>query len=114
MYLSRFTNCYGPEHFKHLLRVLRYLVTTRDLSLTFRRHSAETAPLAVYSYSDADRFPTEVPLTGAELELYSDSDWAGDKTDRRSVSGDLAYLFGCPVTWSSHRQTNVALSPVKA
>ena len=30
IYLSRFTSAYGPAHYKALLRVLRYLITTKD------------------------------------------------------------------------------------
>mmetsp|Transcript_25531 Transcript_25531/g.30985 ORF Transcript_25531/g.30985 Transcript_25531/m.30985 type:complete len:1362 (+) Transcript_25531:1568-5653(+) len=114
MYLSRFSNAYGSIHYKHLLRVLKYLITTREYTLDFRKHCPETAPLRVCCYSDAERFPDEPMLTGASLESYSDSDWAGDKTDRRSVSGSIVYLFGNPVTWSSHRQTTVALSSAEA
>ena len=34
-----------------------------------------------------------------KLLLYSDSDWAGDKDDRKSISGHILYVNGVPVTW---------------
>jgi hypothetical protein len=113
-YMARFTNCAGQTHFTHLLRILKYLVTTQDVCLTYHKHSPDEAPLRVYSYSDADRFPDQPLLTGAPLEAYSDSDWAGDHIDRRSVSGSIVYLFGNPVVWNSQRQTTVALSTAEA
>ena len=113
-YLSRFANCHSDIHYSHLLRVLKYLKTTSTQALRFRKHAPETAPLEVSSYSDADRFPDEPMLTGDSVQTHSDSDWAGDKFDRRSVSGNITFLYGNPVNWNSHRQTTVALSSAEA
>ena len=48
------------------------------------------------------------------LDGYTDSDWAGDKTTRKSTSGGIAFLGGhCIKSWSSN-QTIIALSSAEA
>ena len=48
------------------------------------------------------------------LVIYSDSDWAGDKENRRSISGFIMFLCGVPIVWRSKQQTTVALSSSEA
>lgn len=87
--LSRF--CAAPTT-KHLIaakRVLRYLRGTSTYGLVFRT--------------------TSVPVVG-----YSDADWAGDREDRKSTSGALVLIYGCPVYWRSMKQKGVALSTTEA
>lgn len=47
------------------------------------------------------------------LELYSDSDFAGDK-DRKSTSGFIAQINGALILWYSRKQKTVALSALEA
>ena len=49
-----------------------------------------------------------------EVVLFSDSDWAGDKETRMSVTGYCVFLQGCPISWKSKRQTSVILSSSEA
>ena len=49
-----------------------------------------------------------------EVVLFSDSDWAGDKETRMSVTGYCVFLQGCPITWKSKGQTSVTLSSSEA
>ena len=44
---------------------------------------------------------------------YSDANWAGDVQDR-FTSGNVFLLGGGAITWSSRKQSSVALSTVKA
>ena len=43
-----------------------------------------------------------------------DSDWAGDSTDRKSTSGYVFILAEGPISWSSKKQSAIALSSTEA
>ena len=49
-----------------------------------------------------------------ELIAYSDADWAGDKNDRHSTSGNVFMLASGSISWSSRKQAVVALSTAEA
>lgn len=51
---------------------------------------------------------------GDGLCVYSDADWATDKLDRRSVSSAVIFHGSNPLSWSSKKQSCVALSTVEA
>ena len=69
--------------------VLRYLQGTRDLGMHYRRG--------------------DMNLIG-----FSDSDYAGDKLDRKSTSGFLFFLGPNLITWSSQKQQIVSCSSTEA
>ena len=48
------------------------------------------------------------------LSAYSDADWAGDLTDRKSTSGYISMLSGGAVSWKCRKQTCVVLSTAEA
>ena len=48
------------------------------------------------------------------IEVYTDADWAGDKTDMRSTSGYFIFVGGNLVTWKSKKQSVVARSSGEA
>jgi hypothetical protein len=72
-------------------RVLRYLAGTTNVGVSYRK-------------GDVD----------AKIVVFSDSDWAGCKTTRRSTSGFLVYFAGGPISWKSKMQNTVALSSCEA
>ncbi len=45
---------------------------------------------------------------------YSDADWAGDVSDRKSTSAYLFMMSGATISWRSRKQTCVALSTAEA
>lgn len=90
-YLSRFQHCFTDEHFTQAKRVLRYIQGTQDLKMVYNRD--ENADI----------------LVG-----YSDSDWAGDKNDRKSTSGYIFKAFGNVVSWLSKKQSTISLSSTEA
>ena len=53
---------------------------------------------------------------GARFSLvgYTDSDWAGDKDDRKSTSGACQFLGRSLVCWSSKKQNCTAISTAEA
>jgi hypothetical protein len=72
-------------------RVLRYLAGTTNKGVSYRK-------------GDVD----------SKLVVFSDSDWAGCKTTRRSTSGFLVYFAGGPISWKSKMQPTIALSSCEA
>ena len=50
-----------------------------------------------------------IPLT-----CYVDSDWASDKSNRRSVTGYIIYFGSTPIEWSSKAQSMVETSTYSA
>jgi Reverse transcriptase (RNA-dependent DNA polymerase) len=48
------------------------------------------------------------------LNVYTDSDWAGDRDNRRSVSGYVIFVNDVPVLWKSKLQKSVSLSSSEA
>ncbi|KAK3005339.1 hypothetical protein RJ639_015952 [Escallonia herrerae] len=49
-----------------------------------------------------------------DIDGYTDADWAGNATDRRSTSGYFTFVGGNLVTWRSKKQNVVALSSAEA
>ena len=77
-------------HYVTVLRILRYLKGTIFYGLRFSSHSSLT------------------------LQAYSDADWAGDPTDRRSTTGYCFLLGDSLISWRSKKQTIVARSSTEA
>ena len=50
----------------------------------------------------------------ANLDGFSDADWAGDTNDRKSTSGYVFTMSGSAISWRSKKQTSVALSTAEA
>lgn len=46
--------------------------------------------------------------------MYVDADFGGDPRTRKSITGFVVRLFGCPVVWASHIQTCIAESSAEA
>jgi hypothetical protein len=70
--------------------VLRYLKGTSDYGLWYRQTD-------------------EVKLHG-----FTDADWAGSPTDRKSTSGGIFSIGSTTVSWYSRKQRSVALSSAEA
>jgi hypothetical protein len=51
---------------------------------------------------------------GVRLQGFSDSDWAGSDTDRKSTSGCCFSLGSTVISWFNRKQTSVALSSTEA
>ncbi|CAL5348780.1 unnamed protein product [Camellia sinensis] len=49
-----------------------------------------------------------------ELRAFSDADWAGDPTDRRSTTGFCFFLGDSLLAWRSKKQTLTARSSTEA
>ncbi|KAK2398342.1 putative mitochondrial protein [Trifolium repens] len=91
--ISKFMNSPKKSHMTAAKRILRYVKGTLKLGLLF---------------------PTGSNDDSAELKSYSDSDWGGDKTDRRSTSGYVMIFNNVAVAWSTKKQPVTALSTCEA
>ena len=89
--LSRFLAKPRKVHQRALEHVFRYLKGTTDHSILFKSS-----------------------LRSPALKAFSDADWAGCSTTRRSTSGYLLLFGNSPICWRSQRQPCVALSTMEA
>ena len=87
--VSRYQSNPRREHWKAVKRILRYLKGTMDYCLCYQ---------------------------GSDLRLigYSDADWGGDLDQRKSTSGYVFLLNKGAISWSSKKQTCIALSTMEA
>ncbi|KAM6556207.1 hypothetical protein CsatB_003226 [Cannabis sativa] len=88
--VSQFLNNPFEEHMDAVYRILRYLKGTPGKGLMFRK------------------------TLNKDLQIYTDADWAGSLTDRRSTSGYCSYVWGNLVSWRSKKQQVVARSSAEA
>jgi len=90
--LGRHSATPGADHQHALECVLRYLKATSDQRLVFQHGTPG----------------------GTVLHSFVDADWASDVNDCKSTSGFVFMLGGTAVSWSSKKQTSVALSSTEA
>jgi hypothetical protein len=88
----------GLKHWKAAERILRYLKGTKGRALV---HQKTVGDIDISTYQP-------------KIEAYSDSDHAGDNDTRRSTTGFIIYVDGNAVSWTSKRQSSVALSSCEA
>ena len=89
--VSQFSSNPQKEHMTAVYRILRYLKKTPGRGLFFAKQ-------------DGLR----------DIQLYTDSDWGGSKTDRRSTTGYCTYVWGNLVTWRSKKQPVVSRSSAES
>ncbi|XP_031263275.1 uncharacterized protein LOC116121459 [Pistacia vera] len=78
------------KHLEAVNRILRYLKKTPGKGLFFRKTNER------------------------KVEAFTDADWAGSTSDRRSTSGYCTFVWGNLVTWRSKKQTVVGRSSARA
>ncbi|XP_047170203.1 protein DYAD [Vigna umbellata] len=91
--LSRFMNEPRTSHMIAAKHILRYLKGTTDFGLLFPKVSRSMEDI---------------------LEVWSDSDWSGDRVDRRNTFGYFIQYEGAPISRCSKKQIVVALSSCEA
>ncbi|XP_019439031.1 PREDICTED: uncharacterized protein LOC109344732 [Lupinus angustifolius] len=88
--VSQFVSSPNTVHWAVVLRILRYLRGTEFQSLLFSSTSSLT------------------------LSAYSDADWAGDPTDRKSTTGFCIFLGDSLISWKSKKQDVISRSSTEA
>ena len=92
--LSKANDGATEKHYRGLLRTIKYVLDTKQKALM---------------YDTGNKIKTVW-----KLKAFCDSDFAGDKETRRSVSGYCIYLFDCLIAWKSKGQKHVTLSSTEA
>jgi hypothetical protein len=88
--LSKVMDGATKEHLRFLFRAIKYVLSTKERGIMVK------------------------PNTDSGVIAYVDSDFAGDKGNRRSITGYVAHLFGVPIAWKSKQQGGVTLSSSEA
>ena len=116
----------NPERYRCLIGKLNYLTITRpDISFAVSVLSQFMkdphlphweAVIRIVRYLKA--YPGRGLLYKANghlrVEAYTDADWAGSTSDRKSTTGYCTFLGGNLITWRSKKQTVVARSSAEA
>ena len=89
--LSRYMENPNQDHYNGVKKVLRYVKGIEDYGLLYKKGELKE-----------------------ELIGYNDNDFAGDCSDRKSTSGHIFFFGGMSVSWSSQKQSIVALSSCEA
>ena len=87
---ARFQSNPKESHMKAVKRILRYLKDTTNYGLFYSKSSS------------------------LDFISYSDADFAGCKTDRKSTSGTCHFLGHSLISWCSKKQNSVSLSTTEA
>lgn len=87
---SRFMNDPSEAHMEAVMKILRYLKSCPGAGLMFRKQE------------------------NREIKVFTDADWAGSRTDRRSTSGMCSFVWGNLVTWRSKKQSVVSRSSAES
>ncbi|KAL0359322.1 UNVERIFIED_CONTAM: Retrovirus-related Pol polyprotein from transposon RE1 [Sesamum angustifolium] len=88
--ISQFMQSPRSSHLDAAKRILRYIKGSLDYGLL---------------YKNSNDF---------KLKGFTDADWAGDASDRRSTSGYCFNIVSVVVSWCSKKQSTVALSSTGA
>ena len=95
--LSKVLDGATEQHMRDMYRAIKYVLDTRKYGLPIE--------------------PTHIPVEPTHnwiIDVWCDSDWAGDKDTRRSVSGCEIYVNGVLVHKKSRLQKTVSLSSCEA
>ncbi|CAI7840084.1 unnamed protein product [Closterium sp. NIES-53] len=89
--LSQFLSAPSTQHLNAVKRVLRYLYGSKYFGLFFHGHEH-----------------------GSVLHGFTDADWAGPLSKRKSTGGYMFMIAGAAISWQSKKQGCVALSSTEA
>ena len=116
--LTQFNNSPASCHADAIKNIYRYLNTTMEEGIQFWRPTPnKSLPQTSFPYIDDPNYKPFIPPESAELQTaygYTDSDWANDSSNRRSVSGTVIMLAGGSIVYKTILQRTVALSSTEA
>jgi len=88
--ISRYMVKPTTSHLIAAKRILRYVKGTSNYGIQYSKNQSD------------------------ELVVYSDSDWSGDKDDRKSIAAYVFMIGNAAFSWSSEKESVVALSSCEA
>lgn len=87
--ISRYMENPKLSHFRAAKRIMRYVKGTLDYDIMF---------------------PNNFAAKKCNVLGYSDSDWCGDKSDRKNTTAYVFFYGDAPISWSSKKEQVVASS----
>ena len=99
--LARHLRCPGAKHMGLAKQLLRYTLSTKNLSLVYGKPLSPDKSLTLVGYSDSDYANFTLPEPG-------------EKITRRSVTGFAFLSNGTPISWQSKKQVTVSRSSDEA
>ena len=91
--LSQYLSDPAEHHGSALKALLRYIRSTIDLGIVYGAESSGSL---------------------VNLQAFSDSDYASDRLNRKSILGYVYMFAGGPISWMSRKQKSVATSTTEA
>ena len=88
--VSQFMHCPNEDHMNAVTQIYRYLKETLGKGIMFSKNG-------------------HLEITG-----YTDANWTGNISDKKSTSGYFTFVRGNLVTWRSKKQKVIALSSAEA
>ncbi|XP_071912144.1 uncharacterized mitochondrial protein AtMg00810-like [Coffea arabica] len=88
--VNQFLDTSRTSHWDAVIRILRYLKSAPEKGFLYQNHGH------------------------TNIEGYSDADWAGSVSDRRSTTGYCVFVGGNLVSWKSKKQTVVSKSSAES
>ncbi|XP_028106997.1 uncharacterized protein LOC114306043 [Camellia sinensis] len=123
--LDSATLCPDPALYRSLVGALQYLTITHpNISLAVNHSCQHMHSPTVGHFAEVKRLLHFVKGTirhcltyspnSFDIHAYSDSNWAGDVSDRKSTSGYCIFLGSNLVSWSAKKRATVSRSSTKA
>ena len=110
--LGQFASNSGPEHWREMQHLCKYIKSVRHMGLRFSRpkpgdpaYLNSFVPTAILASWNKDK---------PHFKFYTDSDFAGCPDTSRSTSGGVITWMGASISWSSRLQACVTLSTAEA
>ena len=103
--LSQFNSDPTETHMRAARHVLAYLKSTIDYCIVY----GGASDIDIYAYAFAFCPRDRISVLG-----FADADHGTDKDDRKSQTGYVFMINNGPVSWTSHKQSSVALSTMEA
>lgn len=106
--LGQYASNPGQVHFDELLWLLRFLVGTKNLGVSYCGSKEPVLLVRSNSVRGEKTYNLLMPRG------WSDADWAGDVSTRASRSAYLIEWLGAAIVWGSEKQACISLSTTEA